>query len=97
MQIVQEPKGIVSGKWFATSVGGGGGCTPTNPPPCSISGDLIGRNTVSQVEIDLIPAGKFEGQFEENSRLRGIFAVGDGYDTITFNRSANPVASRGVQ
>src|SRR5215203_4534438 len=50
MELIQEPKGIVSGMWFAKGDGGGGGCLPATP--CDASGNLIGRNTVAQVELD---------------------------------------------
>ncbi len=85
LEIVQEPNGIVSGKWFARGDGGIGGCLPAIP--CDASGAIIGRNTVAQVEIDLISAGKFEGAHLDQDRLRGIFAVGESYDTITFVRN----------
>ena len=85
MEIVQEPNGIVSGKWFARG-DGGVGCPEATP--CDALGDLIGRNTVSQTQIDLIGAGRFEGGLVGENRLRGIFARGEGYDTITFNRDA---------
>jgi hypothetical protein len=85
MEIVQEPGGIVSGKWFARGDGGVGGCLPGIP--CNATGDLIGTNTVAQVEIDLLGAGKFEGALVQPTRLRGIFVVGQSYDTITFVRS----------
>lgn len=85
MDIVQEPAGLVSGGWSAKGDGGGGGC-PVNTP-CNAFGSLIGRNTVSQVEIELLGAGKFEGVLVEAGRLRGIFAVGESYDTITFVRN----------
>jgi len=39
---------------------------------------------VSQVELELLGAGKFEGTLIEPNRLRGILAVGTGYATITF-------------
>ncbi len=84
MDLVQEPQGIVSGKWSAAGAGGGGGCAIATP--CNASGDLIGRNTVAQVELQLLGAGKFEGVLVEAARLRGIFAVGESYDTITFVR-----------
>jgi hypothetical protein len=57
MEILQEPQGIVSGTWFARGDGGRGGCPPETP--CDATGDLIGRNSVSQVEIELIGAGRF--------------------------------------
>lgn len=96
MEMIQEPKGIVSGKWFAHGSGGRAGCPSFTP--CETSGSLIGRNTVAQVEIALISAGKFEGVLVENDRLRGIFAVEDGYDTITFNRvSSTPATSRSIR
>ena len=74
MNIVQEPQGIVSGTWTAKRAG------------ANANGDIIGRNTVSQVEIELLSAGKFEGALLELNRLRGIFAVGESFDTITFVR-----------
>lgn len=87
MQMEQEPKGIVSGQWFAKGDGGRGGCPVATP--CDASGDLIGRNTVSRVEVELLGAGRFEGVQAETDRLRGIFAVGSSYDTITFIRTAH--------
>ena len=82
LTLTQEAQGIVSGGWAAKSDGGSGGCQM----PCDAYGFLIGRNMVSQVELELLGAGKFEGTLVEPSRLRGIFAVGTGYDTITFVR-----------
>ena len=84
MEIVQEPRGIVSGTWFAHGDGGRGGCAEATP--CDTSGSLIGRNTVSQVQIELLGAGRFEGAQVETDKLRGIFAVGESFDTITFKR-----------
>ena len=80
LTLTQEAQGIVSGGWAAKSDGGSGGCQT----PCDAYGFLIGRNMVSQVELELLGAGKFEGTLVEPNRLRGIFAVGSGYDTITF-------------
>ena len=80
LTLTQEPAGIVSGGWSAKSDGGSGGCAD----PCDAFGFLIGRNMVSQVELELLGAGKFEGTLIEPNRLRGILAVGLGYDTITF-------------
>ncbi len=84
MDIVQEPRGIVSGSWSAKGAGGGGGCPVATP--CNAFGELIGRNTVAQVEVELLKAGKFEGALVGPDRMRGIFAVGESYDTITFVR-----------
>lgn len=84
MDIVQEPRGIVSGSWSAKGTGGGGGCPVATP--CNAFGELIGRNTVAQVEVELRGAGKFEGALVGPDRMRGIFAVGESYDTITFVR-----------
>jgi len=80
LNLIQESGGIVSGGWSAKSDGGSGGCAT----PCDASGLLIGRNMVSQIELELLGAGKFEGTLIEPNRLRGILAVGIGYDTITF-------------
>ena len=85
MVIVQEPKGIVSGEWFARGDGGGGGCPAATP--CDALGSLIGLHTVAQVQIDLVGAGRFEGALVENDKLRGTFAVGESFDTITFVRN----------
>ncbi|MDO8501564.1 MAG: hypothetical protein Q7S20_06950 [Gemmatimonadaceae bacterium] len=86
LELIQEPQGIVSGKWSARGDGGGGGCYPDIP--CDAFGNLIGRNTIAQVELELLGAGKFEGALVEPDRMRGIFAVNTSYDTITFVRSS---------
>lgn len=75
LRLTQEPAGIVSGEWSAQR----DGCDTT----CDV-GRLIGRNSVLQVELALIPSARFEGTLVEPTRLRGILAVGTGYDTITF-------------
>ncbi len=80
LNLIQEPAGIVSGGWSAKSDSNSGDCST----PCDASGLLIGRNMVSQVELELLGAGKFEGVLIEPNRLRGTLAVGLGYDTITF-------------
>lgn len=85
MTIVQEADGIVSGGWSAKGDGGSGGCLPGIP--CSAFGNLIGRNLVSQVTIELLGAGKFEGTLIEPTKLRGVFNVGQASDTITFFRT----------
>ena len=85
MTLIQEPKGIVSGSWTAKGDGGNGGCLPATP--CDAAGNVIGLNTVAQVEIALLGAGRFEGTLLEQNRLRGVFAVGASYDTITFVRT----------
>ncbi|HMA19149.1 MAG TPA: hypothetical protein VKO87_00025 [Gemmatimonadaceae bacterium] len=95
LEMVQEPQGIVSGKWFARGDGGRGGCPEATP--CDASGDLIGRNTVSQVQLELIGAGKFEGAQLESDRLRGVFRVDQSYDTITFVRAGNIAAVKGTK
>jgi hypothetical protein len=86
MTLVQEPEGIVSGTWFARDDGAAGGCA--GGAPCDASGSVIGRSTVAQVEIEFLGAGRFEGAQLEENRLRGIFAVAQSYDTITFIRNA---------
>ena len=80
LTLKQEPAGIVSGGWSAKSDGNSGGCAE----PCDAFGLLIGRNMVSQVELELLGAGKFEGTLIEPNRLRGILAVGTGYAPIIF-------------
>ncbi|MEO8577836.1 MAG: hypothetical protein ABI556_14090 [Gemmatimonadales bacterium] len=95
LELIQEPKGIVSGMWFANGSGGGGGCPVSTP--CNAFGNLIGRNTIAQVELELLGAGRFEGVLIEPTRLRGIFSVQESYDTITFNRVSNTVSNRVVQ
>jgi len=84
MNLVQEPRGLVSGGWTAKGEGGGGGCSPSTP--CNASGHLIGRNTIARVELELLGAGKFEGVLAEQDRLRGAFLAGTAADTITFFR-----------
>lgn len=86
IQMIQEPLGIVSGKWFADGDGGTGGCEPKIP--CKAFGELIGRNTVSQVEIELLGAGRFDGVLLTGPSLRGTFTVSSDYDSITFVRTS---------
>ena len=75
MQIVQEPKGIVSGQWSLRADDG-----------TQQSGSIIGRNTVAQVEIQLLDLGQFEGAIVETNTMRGVFAIGDHFESITFVR-----------
>jgi hypothetical protein len=82
LTLVQETKGIVSGGWSARGDGGAGGCAPG--VPCDAFGNLIGVNTVSKVNLELLGAGSFEGVLMEPTRLRGAFSTPGGYDTITF-------------
>ncbi len=91
LEIIQEPKGIVSGMWYADGDGGGGGCFPNIP--CKAFGHLIGRNTVSQIELELLGAGQFEGVLRQGDTMRGIFSVLDAYDTITFVRTSTTINS----
>jgi hypothetical protein len=42
---------------------------------------------VSQVIIDLLSAGKFQGALVEPTKLRGILIIGQANDTITFSRT----------
>lgn len=79
MTLVQEPKGIVSGRFTATLIN----------PPGPTSGNVIGRNLVSRVIIELIGLGQFEGGLVEPARLRGVLSVQVGFDTITFVRTGN--------
>jgi hypothetical protein len=85
LSLVQEPRGIVSGSWSAKSDSVDGGCLPS--ASCEESGDVIGRNTVAQVEIQLLGAGRFEGSHVEQNQLRGIYIVGESFDTVTFVRT----------
>lgn len=94
LEMIQEPQGIVSGQWFADGDGGGGGCLPETP--CKAFGNLIGRNTVSQIEIELLGAGRFEGVLRSGGTMRGIFSVQDSYDTITFARTSTTISANRV-
>ena len=87
MTIIQESQGIVSGTWSARGEGGAGGCKPAIP--CDATGNLIGRNTVSKADIELLGAASFEGVLVEPTTLRGALLFGPSYDTITFNRISN--------
>jgi len=82
LTVVQEGKGIVSGGWTAKGDGGGGGCPPKTPR--NAAGNIIGQNLVSQVIIDLLNAGQFQGALVEPGKLRGILVVGTASDTISF-------------
>lgn len=86
LMLTQEPEGVVSGGWSAKGDGGSGGCL--TGVPCNAFGFLIGRNMVSQVVLELLGAGRFEGTLVEPDRLRGVLVVTERFDTITFVRSA---------
>lgn len=86
LTLVQEPKGIVSGGWAAHGDGGAGGCAPN--VPCEAFGNLIGLNTVSKINLELLGAGSFEGALIEPTKLRGAFIAPTGYDTITFTKTS---------
>jgi len=94
LELVQEPKGIVSGMWYADGDGGLGGCFPDIP--CKASGHIIGTNTVFQIDLELLGVGKFEGVLKQPTTLRGIFAVSDTYDTITFNRTSTAISANRI-
>ena len=85
--MVQEPKGIVSGGWTAAAIGPAGGCAVG--VSCAAFGNLIGLNLVAHVEIELLRAGKFEGNLVGPQKLRGVFIVQTGQDTITFIKTGN--------
>lgn len=84
LTLVQEPKGIVSGKWAAHGDGGAGGCAPN--VPCEAFGNLIGLNTVAKINLELLGAGSFEGALLEPTKLHGAFTAPTGLDTMTFTR-----------
>ena len=86
MKLVQEKKGVVSGTWTAKGDGGTGGCPPATP--CDASGTVIGLNTVSKSDIELLGAATFEGVLVEPGKLRGALIHPIGYDTITFIRTS---------
>jgi hypothetical protein len=86
MELNQQDTGIVKGKWFAKGTGGNGGC-PVGTP-CDGDGFVVGRSTISRVEIELLGAGKFDGRLVDDQTLRGTFALGDRYDTVTFTRKS---------
>ena len=94
LEMIQEPQGIVSGMWYADGDGGLGGCFPGIP--CKASGHLIGRNTVSQIELQLLGIGEFEGVLKAGNTMRGAFAVENSYDTITFNRTSTTISTSRV-
>lgn len=75
MQLLQEPQGIVSGQWFIRA-----------DDAAERSGSIIGRNTVAQVEIQLLGLGEFEGAHVETNTMRGVFAIGEHFENITFVR-----------
>ena len=82
LSLVQEPEGVVSGAWTARRPPAN--CPP--PTPCVASGNVIGRNTVAWIELQLTGGPRFEGGLVEANRMRGILAVLSSYDTITFVR-----------
>ena len=96
MELNQQDTGVVKGKWFAKGTGGNGGCPVATP--CDAFGFVVGRNTISRVEIELLGAGKFDGRLVDPQTLRGTFALGSGYDTVTFTRkSLTPSITAGTR
>jgi hypothetical protein len=92
MELNQQDTGIVRGKWTASGTGGNGGCAVATP--CNASGSVVGRSTVSHVEIELLGAGKFEGRLVDSSTLEGVFELGSDIKPMIFNRtSLTPAAS----
>lgn len=75
MQLVQEPQGIVSGQWFIRA-----------DDAAERSGSIIGRNSVAQAEIQFLGLGQFEGAHVETNTLRGVFAIGEHFENISFVR-----------
>ena len=93
IQISQQDTGIVRGKWSALGSGGNGGCAIG--VPCDASGNLIGRNTISVIELEILGAGRFDGRLVEPDKLRGTYYLGTAYDTITLIRTSSvPSANR---
>lgn len=86
MELNEQDTGVVKGKWFAKGTGGNGGCAVATP--CDGFGFVVGRNTISRVEIELLGAGKFDGRLVDAQTLRGTFALGSSYDTVTFTRKS---------
>lgn len=85
LTMVQEANGIVSGGWTARVDAGTPGCA--SGITCSSHGNLIGRNLVSQVTIDLTGAGVFQGSLVAPAELRGVFSIPDASDSVTFFRT----------
>lgn len=75
MQIVQEPRGIVSGQWSLRA-----------DDATEKSGSVIGTNTVAQVRIQLLGLGEFEGALIDTNTMRGVFAIAGHLESITFLR-----------
>ena len=86
MELNEQDTGIVRGKWFAHSTGGGAGCPAATP--CDGFGFIVGRTTVSGVEIELLGAGRFDGRLVDGNTLRGAFEVGGNFETMTFQRTS---------
>jgi len=84
--INQQDTGIVHGGWTAKGSGGNGGCDVGKP--CDAFGNLIGRNTVSVVELEILGRGRFDGRLVKPNRLRGTMQFDQAYDTITFIRTS---------
>jgi hypothetical protein len=87
----QDANGLFKGSWTGNR-DVGTGCSVAKP--CGTNGTILGRNTVSRIEMEILGAGKFDGVLVEPNRLRGLFAVGSDYDTITFDRVPDVTATR---
>lgn len=82
LELSQGSDGAISGKWSARGVVVNGAC-PIELG-CSPGNAVQGSNTVFQVHLDLLGAGAFTGQIENESRIRGHLAGAQ----LRFNRVA---------
>ena len=83
MVLVEAQPGLVAGKWTAD-----GKVDNACPPvvPCRDSGNIIGRNEVSQVVLHLLAAGDFVGERPQKDLLRGIIRSQNQNFHVTFTR-----------
>lgn len=86
ISMTQAQLGLMNGTYTVRRLPPAAGCIVN--VPCVKTGELVGRNTIAQVELELIGVGRFEGALVDQGKLRGILLVGTEFDTITFVRAS---------
>ncbi len=84
LDLAQAQNGEVTGTW--TSLYKGGNLSCPEGQICPASNDVAGRNTVVGVSIEVLGIGKFTGQLEGDSVLRGDIYRYDGDFNVKFTK-----------
>lgn len=84
LDIAQTPGGDITGVW--TSLYKGGNLSCPEGMTCPASNEVVGRNTVVGVSMEVLGIGKFTGQLEGDNVLRGDIYRYDGDFKVKFTK-----------